>query len=181
MDISVVSDASPLIYFAKLNALELVARVLGPVGVPPAAYREAVITGQEQGFPDAKRIATAIEQGWLKRLSLESSEKALAEQLQANSRLGPGEAETIACAVHRSLRALLHDRKARKVAAAHGVSTWQPADVLFLALLRRHTTWPVFQDLLRRLAIVSGMGAATYLEREALAAEIAVQLGLKEV
>ena len=178
--VSVVTDASPLIYFARMDALRLLHQVFRSVGIPPAVYQEVVIVGQQRGFPDADLVAAAIKRGWLELLTLEQAEKALVRRIEADRRLGPGEVEAIACASHRSVKALLHDRKAREAAARHGVHTWQPADVLFLALLRRYLTWSEFRTHLGQLAIVSGMSIATYREREALAEEIARQLGLKE-
>ena len=67
------------------------------------------------------------------------------------------------------------------MASAHGVRTIQAADVLFLSLLRRQVSFVEFKRLLRDLAVLTGMDAATLLEREDLAAEIATQLSLGEV
>ena len=179
--VSVVVDASPLIYFARMDALFLLPKVFGRVGIPPAVYHEVVAVGRKRGFTDADLVATAIEQDWLKQINLEPAEEDLVRGIATNRQLGPGEVEVIACALHRSSAALLHDRKAREAAARLGIRTWQPVDVLFLALLHRHLTWSDFRTLLGQLAVVSNMNVATYREREMLAEEIATQLGLKEV
>lgn len=181
MEIVVVSDASPLIYLAKMDKLAFLIQVVGPVAIPPAVYREAVEVGQRHGRPDADRIAAAIGEQTVVRLELTAREVQLSSGLGTDPRLGRGECEVIACAVHRHLRALLHDKKARRVASAHGVRTIQAADVLFLALLRRHVSLTEFKRLLRDLALLTGMDVATLLEREALAEEIADQLKLQEV
>ncbi|MBC8448388.1 MAG: hypothetical protein H8D78_11625 [Chloroflexi bacterium] len=173
---TVVSDASPLIYLAKMNQLPLLAQVVGAVAIPPTVYREAVEAGQRQGRPDADRIATAIKEQIILRLELTAQETRWAHELSIDPSLGRGECEVIACAVHRRLTVLLHDRRARRVAAAHEVRTMQAVDVLFLALLRRHTSLAEFKHLLRDLAVLTGMDAATLLEREGLAEEIADQL-----
>lgn len=181
MEIAVVSDASPLIYLTKMDKLAFLAQVMGPVAIPPAVYREAVEAGQRHGRPDAARIAAAIREKTVVRLDLTTQETQLTSGLGTDPRLGRGECEVIACAAHRRLRALLHDKKARRVASAHGVRTIQATDVLFLALLRRHISLTEFKRLLRDLTVLTGMDAATLLEREELAEEIVDQLKLQEV
>ncbi len=177
--VDVISDASPLIYFAKMAQLEFLAQVIGSVAIPPAVYREAVEVGQELGYRDADRIVAAIGAGWIVPVELTGTELQMADEIGSDPRLGPGECETIACAVCRRWTALLHDRRARHLAAVRGVRTMQAVDVLFLALLRRHFSLDKFKRLLSHLAAVSGMDAATRLEREVLAEEIAIQLELR--
>lgn len=176
MPFQIISDASPVIYFAKMEQLDLLVRIMGIVGIPPAVYQEAVEVGQRHGRRDASRIAEALVRGDLVRLTLTDQERQLSQDLQIKDNLGPGESETIACAFHRHATALLHDKRARRVASSHQVPTRQVVDVLFLALLRRFKTLAEFTELLRQLAVLTGMDAATLLEREALATEIAKQL-----
>ena len=179
MEFSVVADASPLLYFAKMKQLGFLHRVLGPVGISPAVFRETVVAGRELGLKDADRIAAAIETGSIVRISLSEDEVRLARSLQqSDPRLGSGECETIACAIHRGLKTILHDKKARRVAANHRARTMQGVDILFLALLRGYVSLAGFKSLLRELAIFTGMGPATLFEREALAEEIAARLEL---
>lgn len=179
MKIAVISDASPLIYFARMNQLEFLAQVVGTVAIPPAVYQETVEAGRRRRKP-ANRIAKAIEEQIIVRLALTAQEIQLTSTLNADPRLGTGECEVIACAARRGLKTLLHDKKPRGVAAAYNVRTMQAADVLFLALLHRHVSLNEFKTLLRDLAALIGMNAATLLEREALAEEIATQLNLQE-
>jgi predicted nucleic acid-binding protein len=176
---SIVADASPLIYFAKIDQLDFLHQVLGPVGISPAVFRETVVAGRERDLRDAERIAAAISTGSIVHISLSEDEVRLAQNLQqSDPRLGPGECETIACAIHRGLKAILHDKKARRVAANHRARTIQSVDILFLALLRGYVSLTGFKSLLRELAILTGMDAATLFEREALAEEIAARLEL---
>ena len=174
-----IADASPLIYFAKINSLDLLPQTFEPLGVSPAVYRETVLTGLARGFPDAEKIKSAFQQDWLLPIELENQEIAMAKQIQAEHLIGAGEAETIACCVHRGLAALIHDRKARNAAAQLGVQTWQPADALLLALVRQILSWDQFRQKHRELAIVTSMPLPVLMEREALASEIATQLGLR--
>jgi predicted nucleic acid-binding protein len=179
VEFSTVADASPLIYFAKMDKLGFLHQVLGPVGISPAVFRETVVAGRELGLMDAERIAAAIEAGSIVRLSLSEDEVMLARSLQqSDPRLGPGECETIACAIHRGLKTILHDKKARRMAANHKARTMQGVDILFLALLRGYVSLAGFKSLLRELAALTGMDLATLFEREALAEEIATRLEL---
>jgi len=172
----IISDASPVIYFAKMNQLNLLAQVVGIVGIPPAVYQEAVEVGQRHGRRDAFRIAKALADRDIARLTLTDQEYHLSQILQTTENLGPGESETIACALYRNATALLHDKRARRAASSRQVPTRQAVDVLFLTLLRRFKTLAEFIELLRQLAVLTGMDAATLVEREALAIEIAKQL-----
>ena len=174
-----IADASPLIYFSKINSLDLLPQIFEPLGVLPAVYRETVMIGLARGFPDAERIKTAFQQGWLLHLELENQETALAKQIQDEHFIGAGEAETIACCVHRGITALIHDRKARNAAAHLGVQTWQPADALLLAFIRHLLSWDQFPQKHREVALVTRMPLPVLMEREALASEIATQLGLR--
>lgn len=180
MTIQVIGDASPLIYFSKMDALNYLAATFGSVGVAPAVHHEAVVVGLERGFPDAIRIERAFNNGWLVLVSLTETERNMAVQIQKEHRLGSGESETIACCVRRSTTALLHDRKARRVAVEYGVSTWKPGDILLLALIRHQISWVTFRKLLQKYGSVSGLPTVTLLELEALANEIAIQFDLKE-
>ena len=173
MALGAVIDASPLIYFARLGRLALIAQVVGEVGVCPAVYHEAVVAGRQRGHPDATRIAQALQGGDLRVVTLDAPEQQLANQLLGDPRLGPGECETIACAQHRGIVAILRDRKARQVAAGQGVRTLKSTDLLFLGLLRGRLTLADFKQDLRRLAQITGIDAATLIETELLADEIA--------
>jgi rRNA processing protein Gar1 len=39
VEFSIVADASPLIYFAKMDQLGFLHQVLGPVGISPAVFK----------------------------------------------------------------------------------------------------------------------------------------------
>ena len=173
MALAAVIDASPLIYYARLDRLAFVSLVVGEVGIAPAVYQEAVVEGLRRGHSDAARIEEALRHGTLSVVSLDARERQLAGQLQVDPRLGPGECETIACAGRRGVHAILEDRKARQVAARHDVRTMKSVDILFLGLLRGNIALFEFRRDLRRLSQVTGIDTATLFEYEALAEEIA--------
>lgn len=105
-------DASPLIYFARMRRLVVLAQVVGPLAITPAVHRETVIVGRTRGFADADRIASAVADGLVVGLELTAQEIVIIERLREDPRIGPGECETIACAVARGLRALIEDKRA---------------------------------------------------------------------
>ena len=53
---TVLCNAGPLIALGKLNRLELLAELFGPVQIPRAVYDEAVTQGLALGAPDARTI-----------------------------------------------------------------------------------------------------------------------------
>jgi predicted nucleic acid-binding protein len=180
MEITVIGDASPLIYFAKLDELTLLSTVLGPIAAPPSVIAETVDAGKRRHQPDAERIRQAIIDGAVAPLQLTKQESSLAQTLHQNTALGAGECEVIICASQRGFKALLHDKKARSMAMRYDVKTISVTDVLFLALLRRKISLRSFKESLHGLAIITGLSAATLLEQEVIADEIARQLQIKE-
>lgn len=53
MSESVVSNAGPLMAFAKLNLLYLLKQMYGRVHFPSSVYHEVVVEGIRRGFEDA--------------------------------------------------------------------------------------------------------------------------------
>lgn len=176
MNLNAVIDASPLIYFAKLDQLALLSRVVGPIGVTPAVINETIHAGRGRHKSDARRIQQAVTDGQLMTIALTASEESMARQLHEHTPLGKGECEVIACSHQRQLKAILHDKKARKIAVQHTIQTISPTNVLFYALLRRQISYQMFKELLDGLAILTGMNAGTLLEQQAIAEEIARRL-----
>ena len=120
--IAAIIDASTLIIFAKLNELESLHAIYGPVGIPPAVYEEVVVEGKKRGFDDALVVEAAIGRGFLARVVLSSKERELVEQLRASSpAYGLGECEAIACAEMRGVLLLIEERKAKTLARVRGV------------------------------------------------------------
>lgn len=171
-----IADASPLIYAAKANCLPVLTRVLGTVGLTPAVYREAITGGQKRGYPDAMRLEQAIADKKLLRLELIPAEQKLARALLASSNLGPGECETLAVGETRGLPVVLHDKKARRLAAVRGVETTQLPNILLVGLMRGLVNLAEFERTANRLAVAMGMDAAALLELKVLAGEITTRL-----
>jgi len=66
----VVSNATPLIYLAKIGKIDLLRKVFKEVFIPEEVKVEAVDEGKKLGEKDAYIIEKAINDGWLKVLTV---------------------------------------------------------------------------------------------------------------
>jgi predicted nucleic acid-binding protein len=67
MALNVVSNASPLMVFSKLNVLHLLKELYGRVEFPLSVYRETVSAGIRRGFADAQILDSFFLQNNWKR------------------------------------------------------------------------------------------------------------------
>ena len=124
-------DASPLIYLAKLEALDVFATVGYEPLVTPAVERETSRAGLAYVYPDAALISQGLRTGVLSRTQLTAAEESVARRLGAEAGgLDPGEAEVLAAAATRSLPVLLFERRALRLARSLGVEAWSPVRLL---------------------------------------------------
>lgn len=125
-------DASPLIYLAKLEALDVFQRSGHTPLITPEVERETARSGLAYEHPDALVIADALRSGVLQRTRLTPGEQQFAERLQAEAGgIDSGEAEVLAAASERRLPALLFERRATRLARSMGVEAWTPVRILF--------------------------------------------------
>lgn len=66
---TVVSNASPLIYLAKLGKLSLLEDIFDEVVIPDEVYQEVVVSGKEEGYSDSFVIDRAIDEGLIEHKS----------------------------------------------------------------------------------------------------------------
>ena len=125
----VVADTGPLIALARVGQLQLLQLLYKEILIPSAVHAELCL---ESGRPGAKRLAEAIEQGWL---AMRRPSSIIAEQMSELALiLDPGEAEAIALAEEVNSRFLLIDeRKGREIAKRRGVPLAGLAGVLLAA------------------------------------------------
>jgi predicted nucleic acid-binding protein len=119
----VVTDAGPLIAFARVDALDLLRKLFGRVLVPEAVRAECCA----KPGTDADRITAAIVQNWLvvTPVALVSAPAA---------QLGKGERQALAFAQsHPSALLLVDDRLARREAARLGLPFIGTVRVLWVA------------------------------------------------
>lgn len=124
-------DASPLIYLAKLDALEIFE---GSGHVPlltPEIERETARPALAYEHPDSVLIAEALRLGKMERTEVTDEENRIAQRLQEQtSALKVGEAQVLAAAQSRSRPVLLSERRALRLAVSLGLEVWVPLDLL---------------------------------------------------
>ena len=121
----VVSNATPLIYLAKANQLNILQSMVKQVFIPEAVYREVVIEGKRLGEKDAYRVERAIAQGWI-------IVQGIKIVYPVEITIHPGEVEVISLAREKGIETvLMDDAKAR---AASEMAGLRPIGTLWLIL-----------------------------------------------
>jgi uncharacterized protein len=111
-----VSDSSPLIHLAKIEALELISRLYSRILIPPAVWREVV--EESDGRPGAVEMERAVAAGWMVKQATKNETLVIA----LRQTLDNGEAEAIALATELHPESvLLDDKLARQMARRLGV------------------------------------------------------------
>jgi predicted nucleic acid-binding protein len=114
--VKVVSDASPLIAFARIGHFDLLPKLYGTILIPTEVYNEVVIAGA--GMPGAKQTAEA---SWIQVTAVRDS-AALRAAVEKTG-LGTGEVSAVILAKELAADLLLVDEwKARRFAMAEGLS-----------------------------------------------------------
>ena len=106
----IVSDAGPIIIFARIGQLSLLHEVTGSLLIPDAVY-DVVKKG---GMPDA---AEAAQAAWIQKTSV--ANRSIIDGLP--NVLHEGEREVIALAKERRTQLLVDEIRARRVASDQGV------------------------------------------------------------
>lgn len=126
-----IVDASPLIYLAKLDALDVFGGdlaaaisegVRNEVLLPQAAFRYPEIVGIDDSIRSGRIMVVSPDRGEVKSI------ETLSRQVPG---LGRGELETIAIARSRRWSAVLADRRATRIAEIHGVTVIGIVEFLF--------------------------------------------------
>ena len=104
----IVSDAGPIIIFARIVRLSLLRDVTGSLLIPDAVYEEIVVN--KGGMPGAAEVA---QSAWIQRAAL--TNRLMLGSLP--SFLHEGEREAIALAGERGAQLLVDEIRARRVAS----------------------------------------------------------------
>jgi uncharacterized protein len=104
----IVSDAGPILSFARANLLDLLRQVIGTIVIPEAVYADIVVQGA--GKPGSSEVQTA---SWITRETVK--DRSFVDQLP--TRLHLGERETIALAKELGTALLVDERDARRTAS----------------------------------------------------------------
>jgi predicted nucleic acid-binding protein len=108
----IVSDAGPIIIFARIGRLSLLHEVTGSLLIPDAVYDEIVL--KKGGMPGAAEVAQAT---WIQKASV--ADHSIVDGLP--NVLHEGEREAIALAKERGAQLLVDEIRARRVAIEWGI------------------------------------------------------------
>ena len=141
---SVVCNATPLIYLAKIGRIDLLRKVFGGVMVPEEVRVEVVEKGKLLGERDAYVVENAIGEGWLKVLR--------AEPVEVPIELEAGEVAVLSLAKKLGLEEVLIDEaSARTAARLMGLKPRGTVYVLLKALEIKELDLSGFLDVLSEL------------------------------
>lgn len=104
----IVSNATPLIYLAKVGKLELL-KIFGEIYIPEEVKVEVVDRGKALGKQDSYVIEKAVKEGWIKVLKTEPVEIPI--------KLHPGEVSVLSLAKKLGVKEVLVDEKPSRFAA----------------------------------------------------------------
>lgn len=128
----VVSNATPLIFLGKLNAVHLIEALYQRVYISPRVYHETIRNGLHHGHADALVLELYYQRRILQRMPL--THQADADQLTQNEGIDLGEAETIVLAKEQhAVLTLIDEQRARKVARNQALRVKGTLGVLFEA------------------------------------------------
>ncbi len=151
----VISDTSPIIFFAKIRKLTLLKDLYSKIYIPNVVWEELIypLSKPDEEIPsDIKHEIKAKEEGWL--IVKDPKLKEYHEiALNLTKELGRGEAYAIALSLE--LKAdiiLINDKKARIIAESKGLKTKWTTEILLDALEKGILkSYQVFKKLLDKL------------------------------
>lgn len=133
-----IFDATPLIYLAKADRLDLVSTLDGGCYVPERVHSEVVTTGLEAGYPDARRIEQGIDAGLFELTAVDDTP--LVTRLRRNPNLSDADVAVLGCAASLDAVAVLDDAYGRTAADIEGIETRGTAYVVLSCAKRGHIT-----------------------------------------
>lgn len=114
-----VFNATPLISLSRADRLSLLDALDGGRLVPKPVYEEVVVDGVETGYPDARRLERAVDDGRLDVVAIERTD--LADRLGRNPALSDADVAVLTCAAARDGVAVMDEAAGREAAAVEGI------------------------------------------------------------
>jgi len=114
-----ISDATPLIYMARLGKLHLLKSIFNQVQIPLEVKVETVDRGKTKGCPDAYVIEQALNDGWLILSPLTPENTKKSEALAQMTGIDIGEAQVIFLAKQKNEKLVLIDQSNARQVARH--------------------------------------------------------------
>ena len=116
-----VFDATPLIYLAKADAMEYLARLPNPFLVSPRVIHEVVEEGKRKGAPEVLTVERLVAMGRFHVHQVQS--RKLLARLRENARLSEADRESLALAAERRARIVADEEALRSTARVLGIKT----------------------------------------------------------
>ncbi|MHA1861511.1 MAG: DUF3368 domain-containing protein [Candidatus Ranarchaeia archaeon] len=140
----VASDATPLIYMAKIGKLNILKKVFNEISIPIEVKIEVVDMGKQLGEKDPYRVEKAITEGWIK--------VSKAEQMEIPIILHKGENAVLSLAKNQGIKYVLIDEiQARTAAKMIGLTPIGTLYALLKALKIKEISLDQFLDILSQL------------------------------
>lgn len=118
---TLVFDATPLIYLGKADRLDVVADIDRRLVVPGRVCREVVYEGLKHGYADAKRVNTLIHDGTFEQRTFEASDRF--DRLVRNTRLSQADVAVLLLADELGGTAVMDEGYGRTIAETEGIDT----------------------------------------------------------
>jgi len=148
----VVSNASPMIYAAKIGFLKSLGKLYGKILIPPAVYDEVVEKGVEKKAADALVLEKAVKEGQLQVVELNERSKAEIKVLTKMMGISAGEAEAIVLARQEEADMLLIDERSGTLTArVWGLKTVGLLGVIIEAMYKGIITFEELKTYYNRL------------------------------
>ncbi|USZ67139.1 hypothetical protein NGM10_10395 [Halorussus salilacus] len=147
MSEAVVTDATVLIYLAKLGDLSFLDELFDDTYVSDRVYEEVVTRGRAEQYADALPVEEAVENFLdVRSLSTELTERV--DEIQRSAGLERGECTAIALAEAGDARCLTDDHAARTTAESLGVAVGGTIYVYLESLDRGRISYEEYVDTL---------------------------------
>jgi len=151
-----VSNASPLIYLARLGKLHLLKDLYGRVQIPSEVKMETIERGKAKGYPDAYVIEEALNHGWLITNALTNENAGKSNALAEMTGIDIGEAQAIILTKQKDEEEVLIDQSdAREVARQLGLSPRGTIFIILTATRRGLITKDIAKQMLAKLIEVN--------------------------
>ena len=151
-----VSNATPLIYLARLGKLHLLKEAFNQIQIPPEVKMEAVDRGKIGGYPDAYVIEHALNEGWIVEDLLTRENMKKSEALAQMTGIDRGEAQSIILAKQKNEELILIDQSnAREAARQLGLSPRGTIFIILKATKRKMITKQEAKQMLAKLIEVN--------------------------
>ena len=147
-----VSNATPLIYLARLGNLHLLKNLFIQVQIPPEVKIETLDRGKAKGYSDAYVIEQALNDGWLIVTPLTAQNAKKSETLAMMTGIDVGEVQAIILTEQKNEKLVLIDESnGREIARQLGLTPRGTIFIILTAIKRELITKDAAKQMLERL------------------------------